>query len=116
MSRRRIRNEVMEEALKAGHAISYRSSGWSLWPRVVSGQVCTVIPVMFAEMVNEGDIVFCRVQETNEYYILKVLSIGWDRKRSKEYYWIGNNRGRKNGWCYLEHIFGKVVDIYDDRE
>ena len=75
--------------------------------------MCTLIPVRFAETVNKGDIVFCKVQDSGEYYTHKVLSKGWDRKRHEEYYWIGNNRGRKNGWCYLEHIFGKVVEIND---
>ena len=55
MRRRRIRNQEMEEALKSGATISFRSSGNSPWPRVASGQVCTLIPVRFAETVNDGN-------------------------------------------------------------
>ena len=120
MSRRRIRNEEMEEALMAGNTITYRSSGNSLAPLIWSGQVCVLMPVTWAEQVKVNCIVFCKVfwnvQDSGEHYTHKVLSKKWDRARREYYYWIGNNKGHKNGWCYLEHIFGKVVDIYDDRE
>ena len=79
--------------------------------------MCVLMPVRFAEQVTIDCIVFCKVfwkvQDSGEHYTHKVLSKGWDRKRHEEYYWIGNNRGRHNGWCYLEHIFGKVVEIND---
>ena len=106
-----IEDEVMEEALKAGATISYRSSGNSLKPLIWSGQVCTLIPVRFAETVNEGDIVFCKVQESGEYYTLKVLSKRWDGRRHEDYWMLGNASGNARGLCYLQDIFGKVVDI-----
>ena len=29
-------------------------------------------------------------------------------------YWIGNIRGRSNGWCLRQHLHGIVIQVYAD--
>ena len=56
-----------------------------------------------------GDIVFCLVQRSQQYYGHIVLSIEHDYHAKELKYWIGNIEQRHNGWCYREHIYGILV-------
>ena len=58
-----------------------------------------------------GDIVFCQVQPSQHYYAHFVLSIEQDYYANEEKYWIGNIQGKRNGWCYREHIYGILVEV-----
>ena len=59
---RELRDEVIEVQLKEGRTVAYRSSGWSLYPRVRSGDLCCYKPARFEGQTEEGGIVFCKVQ------------------------------------------------------
>ena len=48
--------------------VTYRISGWSLWPRINSGDQCTFHPVTDPSEVAENDTVFCEVQPNNRFY------------------------------------------------
>ena len=61
--------------------------------------------------IRVGDIVFCLVQRKNLYYAPIVLEIETQEWLDEPKYWIGNIRGRINGWCFREHIFGAVVNV-----
>ena len=74
-----------------------------------SNDLCTHIPVRFEEHVLEGDIVFCIVQPSGYYYAHLVKEKEYDRSRREDKFWISNLKGRVNGFCYIEHIFGKHV-------
>ena len=50
------RNEITKEQLQLGKPVIYRSSGWSLYPRVWSNELCNYDPVTSADEVHEGDI------------------------------------------------------------
>ena len=40
MRLRTKRNKLIMDQLKAGKSVAYRSSGWSLWPRVHPNDLC----------------------------------------------------------------------------
>ena len=105
---RETRNELIEKMLKQGKTVAYRSSGWSLYPRVHSGDLCCYSPVRFEEQIAQGDIVFCKVQPSGYYYAHLIQTTEWDAASGRTQYWISNMAGRFNGHCYLEHIFGKL--------
>jgi hypothetical protein len=103
------RNFMIKASLQRGQTISYRSSGWSLYPRVHSNDLCTFKPVRSTREVEEGDIVFCEVQPGNRFYSHSVLTkyVG----QGEWQFEIGNKRGRSNGWCKMEQIYGKLTDV-----
>ena len=55
---RALRNEMLKEQLQLGKPVIYRSSGWSLYPRVWPNDLCTYEPVTSIYEVNKDDIVF----------------------------------------------------------
>ena len=61
------------------------------------------------EQVSEDDVVFCIVQPSGYYYAHLVNKKELDRSRRKYKFWISNLKGKTNGFCYIEHIFGKLV-------
>ena len=64
-----------------------------------------------ASVIGVGDIVFCEVQRSKQYYAHIVLAIERDYHAMEPKYWIGNIEGRINGWCFREHIFGILVEV-----
>ena len=68
----------------------------------------TYAPVTSADMAQVDDIVFCEVQTSNRFYAHlvknKYLQGGaWVFK-------ISNMQGWVNGWCRIEHIYGKLIE------
>ena len=114
---RQVRNQMIKEALLKGRKCFYRSSGNSLAPRVRSGNGCCYHPVTNADEVNENDIVFCEVQPGDRFYAHVVKYKYWHTGDPHEppqwAFIISNIKGRENGWCYMEHIYGKCVEIQD---
>ena len=110
MARRKQRNELIKENLLAGENVCYRSSGWSLFPRVWSNDQTTYEPVTSAEQVEVGDIVFCEVQPGNRFYAHLVKDKTWWRGEDQWCFTISNAEGRENGWCLIEHMYGKLVE------
>ncbi len=74
---REVRSELIKTQLQAGIAVCYRSSGWSLCPRVRSNDQTTYEPVTSADMVQVDDIVFCQVQSSNRFFAHLVSSKDW---------------------------------------
>ena len=64
-----------------------------------------------ASAIEVGDVVFCEVQQSKQYYAHIVLEKTWDYHAEERKYWIGNIQKHKNGWCLREHIFGILVDV-----
>ena len=106
---RQVRNKMIKEKLQQGRSVVYRSSGWSLWPRVSSGDNLTYNPVTKDSQVEEGDIVFCEVQPCDRFYAHVVKSKTWSDRWAHYVYMIANLKGRGNGWCYIVHIYGRMV-------
>ena len=60
-----------------------------------------------------GDIVFCQVQFSQQYYANIVLGTEQSNYHTEPepMYWIGNIQQDINGWCLRQHIFGILVDV-----
>ena len=101
------RNVLIKEQLQLGKPVVYRSSGWSLWPRVWSNDLCSYDPVTSANEVRFGDIVFCQVQPGDRFFA-HVVSRKWF-ENGEWYFKISNLTGRENGWCSIKHIYGRLV-------
>ena len=110
MKRRQERNVLIKEQLQCGSPVCYHSSGWSLYPRVHSGDCCTFQPVNSVDQVQEDDIVFCEVQPGDRFYGHLVKRKEWNAKLEKWVFTISNMKGRENGWCYMEHIYGRLTE------
>jgi hypothetical protein len=111
LARRKMRNEMIKDMLQAGRSVCYRSSGWSLYPRVHSNDQTTYEPVTSADQVQVDDIVFCEVQPGDRFYAHLVKRKEWMVARGGEWcYTISNAEGRENGWCRLKHIYGRLVE------
>jgi phage repressor protein C with HTH and peptisase S24 domain len=76
--------------LKQGETVKFRPRGNSMSPRIHSGDLCTVEPVVDLSSIRPGDIVLCKVRGAE--YLHFVKAIQGDR------FQIGNNRGGINGW------------------
>ena len=121
---RDTRNRLIHQYLVDGRSVFYKSSGDSMWPLVQSDDACTFHPIEAvtamdgrpavrkeASSIGVGDIVFCQVQRSQQYYAHIVLQIEHDYHAVEPKYWIGNLQGRFNGWCFREHIYGILVEV-----
>ena len=112
---RESRNQQIKARLMAGDSVQYSSTGNSLWPIVCSGDCCMFEPVTAASVLKENDVVFCEVQPKGYFYAHKILKIKWNAagvaQKYDRWFVIGNQAGRENGWCYKEHIYGRLVEI-----
>ena len=109
--RREERNKLVKQALQHKHSVKFRSSGWSLYPKVHSGDSCTYAPVAdVTKDVQEEDVVFCQVQPKGYFYAHIVKKI-WYTDQGLWKCVIANRSGDENGWCYAEHIYGKLIAV-----
>ena len=83
LSRREQRNELIKLQLRHGLHVCYRSSGWSLWPRVKPDDQTTYKPVWSADEVKKDDIVFCEVQPGDRFFAHLVKEKYWGWQWSK---------------------------------
>ena len=110
----------MKRMLQNGQSVQYRSSGNSLRPLVYSGDCCILVPVWDPALLVPYDVVFCEVQPGNRFYTHYILRIEWETAAAssaatgepKRKFIIGNARHHENGYCYDEHIYGRLVEVY----
>ena len=97
---RQVRNELIKEQLLLGKPVVYRSSGGSLWPKVRSGDQCSLHPVTDTSNVNVGDIVFCKVQPGNRLYghAVKKKECGYAPPARYRSHYEG---GEGQGWYFI---------------
>ena len=118
---REVRNRIIKEELLKHKPITFRSSGWSLYPRVHSGDQCTFHPVTHPSEVAENGIVFCEVQPGDRFYGHRVNTKEWRcgpppphiglGDGAGYYFVISTMHGRDNGWCAWRHIYGKLTEV-----
>ena len=122
---RDARNKLIHDYLRDGRCVWYKSSGNSMWPLVQGDDACTFHPIQAvtamdgefsvekeASEIHVGDIVFCQVQRSQQYYAHIVLSVEHDYHAKEAKFWIGNIEQRCNGWCFRrEHIYGILVEV-----
>jgi hypothetical protein len=89
-------------ALMRGEAVQFRPRGRSMEPRIKSGHLCTVVPVLAAD-VRIDDIVLCHVGGAEYLHLVKAV----DSAKGK--FLIGNNGGHINGWTAT--IYGRCTKI-----
>ena len=119
---RDFRSEYHRQLLGLGLAVTYTSTGHSMWPLVQSNDTCRFLPTQavtakggadeFQKDESElgvGDIVFCKIQETGLFFAHFILEI--TRDDQGPVYSIGNIRQHKNGTCRRQHIFGILVSV-----
>jgi len=90
------------ERLRAGQTVSFRPRGNSMSPKIRSGELCTVAPVVAASL-EVGDIVLCRVGGAEYLHLVKAIQ--GDR------FQIGNSRGHINGWVGAAAIYGRLIRV-----
>ena len=105
---REVRSQLLKAQLLARIPVCYRSSGWSLCPRVRSNDQCTYEPVTSANMVRVNDIVFCQVQPSNRFHAHLVKRKEW--RSGGWLFIIANIKGWENGWCRIEDIYGRLIE------
>ena len=91
--------------LKQGQTIKFRPHGNSMQPRIESGQLVTVVPVIDFTDLHVGDVVLCKVD--GKQWLHLISAIGSDGR----YYQISNNKGHVNGWTTSKNIFGLVTAV-----
>ena len=108
---RLIRNLMIKEMLQSGRSVQFRSSGNSLKPKVISGDVTMWEPVTDHSLLQISDIVFCCTQPKGLFYGHAIRYI--QESRGETYWWIGNlqNPPSDNGWCCKEHIYGQLYEV-----
>jgi len=89
------------EKLLAGETIISKEPGNSMMPLIKSKQPVKIQPCTW-QMVETGDIVYCRVNGNLYTYLVKA-------KHNDRGVLIGNNKGRINGWT--NKVYGKVIEI-----
>lgn len=92
------------EKLRSGTTVQFRPKGNSMYPKIKSGQLCTVAPVDPATLQQE-DIVLCKVN--GREYLHLISAITGNR------YQISNNKGFVNGWVGSKAIYGKLTKVED---
>ena len=108
LARRQERSELAKWHLESGRCIAFRSSGWSLFPDVYSGDLCYYEPVPDKDVLEKDDIVFCKVNG-KKFYAHYVQHIGvYDGQR---YFTIANAEGHVNGYATDEQIYGKMYYV-----
>ena len=103
ISLRDQRNMLIRQYLDAGRSVFYTSSGSSMWPLVQSDDGCLFHPIQAvtaedgvhaiqkkASEIGVGDIVFCQVQPSQQYYAHIVLYVEQSYHHQEPKYWIGN--------------------------
>ena len=124
---------ALRTKLRAGGSACFQPSGYSMYPMVQSGDVCTFHPIQAVTAegqlsiqkerseIGVGDVVFCQVQPSQLYYasiVHEVQQQCWDGDRprgsaavQRHNYLIGNTQRHIHGWCYRENIFGILIDV-----
>ena len=93
------------EQLRTGKRVSFRPTGSSMEPLIMSKQLVTVEPVVDHSLLRKGDIVLCTVE--GRQYLHKIIAE--PDASSNERFLIGNNRGGTNGWTSARNIHGVLV-------
>ena len=76
-----------------------------------SNDQCTYELVSTDDEVSQGDIVFCQVQPADTFYAYHAKKKEVWGGTGKYSYTIANLKGRENGWCYIEHIYGRLAEV-----
>ena len=100
--------DAYKARLKSGENVKFRETGNSMVPKIYSRQECEYAPILTADQVGKGDIVWCKVNGSHFTHLVTAKK----QVRPGEFsFQISNNKGHANGWIGIENIFGKVVSV-----
>ena len=107
---------TMWAALQEGKIVRVVQScnSWSLYPKGFVNDQCTFAPVKGHDDVQEDDIVLCKEQPGDRFYIEKVKEKKpyYNAKESGvPYFMMSGQDGEEYGWCGPKHICGRLVDV-----
>jgi len=89
--------------LREGKTVQFRPRGDSMRPKIESGALCTVEPIVEASLLAVDDIVLCKVGGAQYLHLIKAIQ--------GPRFQIGNNRGRINGWITRASIYGRLIRV-----
>ena len=121
MRRRTQRNDMIKQKLIAGWSVLFRSTGWSLYPRVHSDDCTLFHPVLDPTNIRKNDVVFCEVNPGHKMFAHKVLRVHTDKTwedpktgciSPKRWFEIGNWNGIYNGFAWEWQVYGRLVEVY----
>jgi hypothetical protein len=90
--------------LKEGSRVSFRPRGTSMEPKIKSGQLCTVEPVLDVSNLKVNDVVLCKVKGNQYLHLITAID-------TKGRFQISNNKGFVNGWINKNSIYGKLISV-----
>ena len=75
------------------------------------------VPIKSESDLQLGDIVFCEVQPSNRFHVHTILIVQYYPSETafggtEAMYTIGCLDGRISGWCYIQHIHGKLFGVH----
>ena len=113
--RRWHRNSMCKKQLQEGTHVQYKSGGNSLYPFVHANDSCLFEPVVNPDELKVNDIVFCEVQPGDRFFahlIHKIEWVTWDNPLDfRRRFTIGDIGGHVDGYCFDEHIYGRLVEV-----
>ena len=83
--------------------VKFRPHGNSMLPKIKSGQLCTLEPIVDFENLNSGDVVLCKVKGRHFLHLISAIK--------ENQYQISNNQGFINGWINKDNIFGILTKV-----
>ena len=89
--------------LNNGSDVTIRPRGNSMNPKIKSGALVSLVPLLDTVELKVNDIVLCKVRGSVYLHLVKALK--------GDQYQIGNNRGGINGWITRNSIYGICVNI-----
>ena len=112
LSKREKRNVIIKNMLSEGESVSFRSSGWSMWPRIRANDLCTYVAVASAAEVDVGDVVFCQVPPEMRCWSHQVHETLHIACTGEFEFLIGRlDKTHMNGWTTIDKVYGKLVEI-----
>ena len=106
-----VLNTIMKEQLRKGFPVQLLSNGWPLDPLIKFGDVVVLAPISSEADLKVGDLVFCEVQPGNRFYCHEIHRINYEAPAAK--YTISNIKSMENGWCNIEHIYGRIIEVLE---
>ena len=107
---RELRNSLMKVQLALDRPVEYIADGWSMHPPIQKGDKCVFEPVNERTAICLGDVLFCHIQPRNIFIAHWVVRIESTAESSPKYH-IGDRKGKPEGWCRREHIYGKLCQV-----
>lgn len=89
--------------LQAGRSVTISPRGNSMTPKIKSGALVTLEPIIDIDLLEKDDVVLVTIGGTIYLHLISAVE--------KERIQISNNHGHVNGWTNKNKVYGRVIDI-----